>query len=300
MRAIIAALIVTFSAFTTLAADPIDITDRILAGGLVELDVGTYVVTKTGKPEKAPLVVRGKGPQLTVITLGADVEHMFHLEGKATGDATRPKNFQYWEFSNLTLNGNGFKGDAIYLKYASLGFMQRVEVRGFDGYALRAIQSYDAIATDCQFVQSGNAEEGIANTLFDEAQGKPVTSTNTNNFTFFGCRWENNPFTQIVMKNGVTKMRFIGCKWHGVLPPLPYNHIEMTDCYDNAWVGCNLTNCGGTAIVMNGKCVDNSFDGVHLGNSRGWGIEANGNQVDASRIIWSTTGGRNRLGNLKP
>lgn len=267
-------------------------------GGVIELGAGTYeAVGDYAPPPGRKLVLRGKGVGVTTIVCkGGSAFLTFGGRLQATGVLTR--NSQ-WAIEDLTIDGDGLEMDGIILQDATGGSMQNVNVQDFRGSAVRAAAAWDCYFANCRWVRCGREDRPVW--YMTDTTENPPFATNVNNMVFVGCVWENNRSTYIHMGRGTTKHRFIGCKWHGQLPtPEAIDHIHCYG-YDNAWQGCNFTNCGRSHVVMRAPAADNSFYGCHIGNAKtGYGIELNGTKQDLTGVVWSTTGGRLKLGNTKP
>ena len=296
------------------ASQGADYVAQINKGGIVDLPAGVIEISEPLKPPRgAGLVLRGQGPNKTILKVTADMEALFTLEGKIS-EQGQIGNFHWWEISNLTIDGDGHAADCLRLYVAVLGRMDRVEIKNFKGHAIHARQWWDSMLSDVHFVKCGDATAEKAAVVLDDpilwkkANGELCTPTaaNCNNISFIGCRWENCPFTMLQLNDYATKNRFVSCKWHGPLAPLnqeqveppAFDHVQLTGAYDNAFEACNFTNCGGSAIVLR-KSNDNSFYGCHIGNSREYGIRVEGSRrPDEAGITWSTIGGKNRKGNI--
>jgi hypothetical protein len=304
---------ILFVSLGTIAAAAEDYQALINRGGVVNLPAGVIEISEPLVPPRGQgLVLRGQGPGRTILKLTADLETMLTIEGKISEDG-RLGNFAWWEVSNLTMDGDGHTADAIRLHVAVLGKMDRVEIIGFKGHAINASQWWDSMLLDVHFAKCGEANTKKAAvvlkepTLWKKANGEPCSpyDANCNNISFIGCRFEASNYTGLEMDEYATKNRFVSCKWHGTLAPLnqerqepaPFDHVHMRGAYDNAFEACNLTNCGGSAVVLTKKCVDNSFTGCHIGNARRYGVEVHESEPPQGEITWSTTGGKNRMGN---
>lgn len=267
-------------------------------GGLVELNEGTYeAVGDYAPPPGRKLVLRGKGVGLTTIKVNGGSAFLT-IAGKVQATGVLSRNTQ-WAIEDLTIDGNDLEADGIILQDATGGSMTNVNIQDFKGSAMRAAASWDCYFANCRFVRCGTDERPAW--FAADATATPPFSTNVNNFVFVGCIWENNHGVYTHLGVGAIKNRFLGCKWHGVLPsPTRHDHVVCAGS-DNAWQGCNFTNGGHSHVVMLKGAADNSFAGCHIGNAKtGYGVELNGTKNDLTGIVWGTIGGKNKLGNWKP
>lgn len=277
----------------------------ISAGGIVELPAGDFKITRSMTPPNyRGLVLRGAGPKRTRLILANDLvddqgkpQPMIRLAGVLQKNGVI-SGFQWWEISNLTILGEGHTADALRIQAASMGRMDRVEIRDFKGSAVVGQRWWDTAIIDCHFVKCGDVQgERPAMWLMT---GNPV-SEDCNNLSFIACRWENNPWVSLIVGKGARVNRFVSCKWHGPLdkPLDPFEHVRLVEAEDNIFTACNFTNCGGSAVVQI-RCKDNSFEASHIGNSRRYGIEFHETRGSTEGVTWSREGGKNYLGNVFP
>ncbi len=298
-----------------------DISDNLANGGSIVLPEGEYTLTRQVSPPIGKgLVLRGMNPSKTRLTFsdGAGIV----LSGTAA------RNFNTWDISGLTLEGANHTATALTLNNATQGRLDRVVFQNFKGAAIDATVWWDSLVIGCDFSNCGNVaylnpqDGSIDPPVPDPAKSMPAVwlrnangaGRNCNNLTFIGGRFEANPWVSLRIGGPVVDAmgspvlnparsrvnRFLSVKFHSTLPtPTPFDHVWLQSCDDCSFNACNFTNCGGSAVVMT-DCSDNDFTGSHIGNSRRWGIEVHAcPSFDVRQgVIWSSAGGRNKLGNL--
>lgn len=293
-----------------MAAEPLDITEQIAAGGSVELPEGEFTVSRLVQPPKAKsLRLTGKGPTRTNV-------HVAEGAGIVLAGAPLPsgviQNVAYWSIENLTLDGDGKAANALKLDCATQGLIHRVLFVDFKGHAILADQWWDSMVSAVDVVRCGDPEAKIPAVRLrnGDRDGGQV-----NNITWIGGRFESNPWVSLFIgadeSEGVEFRkprrrsrvnRFVSVKFHSTLPTSQkFDHVWLNSVDDCSFSG-NFTHCGGSAFVLK-DCIGNSFGEAFVGGCERWGFEFIGcpkfHPDDLQGVKFYSAGGGCRLGKVK-
>jgi parallel beta-helix repeat protein len=251
-------------------------------GGVIKLQAGVYEMTKPVNLTKS-LQLSGEGEGVTRIVASPELEGSM-LSFSQYGHRL----IGFVTIKDLTLEGNRTCG-GIYLENVVRSRFDRVETLHCDT-GLYCVQVWDSTLTDCVWDRCGVAPTA------DDPMGKPVVvladarawknydgtpylppteggNTNNNNLNFIACAWDNNAGISLWLGKLATKNRFLSCKFHGELPdPVNCSHIELHGAFANVITACNITNGGGTGIVLD-KSDGNVITSNLISGQRGGGIK---------------------------
>jgi hypothetical protein len=243
-----------------------DLADRLERGGVVELDAGTYKLSRPvvlTAPHK--VTVRGAGRQRTIIECKASDEPAITIRSDA------PRAMYSWSsFEGVSFVGPGSSTCVRVLWATRLQFVD-CEWLGWstavDGY-----QVWDSSFDRCSFSRCGSTTSPVVSL---QALDQAKVFTNSNNVAFTSCQFEPNAGISLLLGWNTRKCRLVGCKFHGDLPtPAAAHHLVMDNAQGNTITACNFANCGGAAIQINGG-QGNVITANQVGKSR-FGVQLAG------------------------
>lgn len=251
-------------------------------GGVITLEEGVYEISETIAPHVTKkLTLRGVGPK-TIIRLTKDLvdnegnpQPIFRLAGRLAPDGKR-QGYNV-EMSNLTIDGGNFRCEGISILHGGLSSFDHVTIQNCNGTGIRLKSTWDIVIHDMQVIRCGSPTEYAVShddytPEYDE-RGRllPPYGTNVNNIKWMACRFENNKGPQVYCGAGSTKLFFIGSKWHGTLPPNPYDHLVFAKgSFASVVNACNFANSGSNSITLKGDGI--AITSNIIGNSDGYGV----------------------------
>lgn len=221
-----------------------DITAQVAAGGVIDLPVGDFTLSEGQLIALGNIVLRGAGPNKTVIHVVAEgpLQPLFSVRGS---DAA-PVSVQ---ISDLTFDAAGQRLTGLRIDGAVDATLSRVEFRSFAGSAIDIGSVHHAVFNDCHFNQCGDAVSDRPAVLIQPTPGTPAPT----GIVFLACQFEPSNYVSMRLGRGANGVSVVACKFHGWLPtPGPWDHLQLIGAFGNVIAGTNFANGGGASILLDG------------------------------------------------
>jgi hypothetical protein len=250
-------------------------------GGVLRFTSGIFLINhQIDLPDK--ITIAGSGIEKTIIELGTDLkngEHMFSFVGPENGFPYEQLNIHSVGFH---CTGRNHSGGGLAVRFAKRCYFENIQFMRIKGKALFAERLWDSTFINIHCRRCGDDVNGLPTVHItgDEANNA------SNNLTFFNLTCDYNHWEAMALGEGyptegrmVSKLRFQGCKFHGLPTPTYCDNVVLHGAYGIVFENCNFASCGrhhihigtGSNYYSQG-CV---FTGCTINGAGEWGVYIN-------------------------
>lgn len=201
----------------------------------------------------------------------------------------------------LTIDGRGFKGQAIFLRHMSKCVLRELKIRNVLDIGINGREWWDSMVTDVEIHTVGDPARSLPSIRLANSNTSDSNSS-CNNIGFYDLHIEEHPYRAIEIRHTSRKLTFNRLKCHH--NPLNYpadgtDHVVLDALnapagagYGITFQGCHLAVSTGSAYVLDntGGPGDQGFSGVSInGGSIQAPLEYGVKALKAAGVVISDT-----------